>query len=177
MDQRGTHTPYDRLPEVPPLTVRSDDLADGSEMPMAHVHEGAGGHNRSPHLSWTGAPAATRGYAVTCFDPDTPRPEGWWHWVLVGLPVGVTSLSPAAGSVRSELLPRGALQLRNDFGNHCYDGAAPPRGHGPHRYMFVVSALDTDELGVDATTSARAAHELIVDHTLARGTLTVTWER
>lgn len=175
--QRDAGRPYDRLPSAPPLTVRSDDVADGSQMPMAQVHEGAGGDNRSPHLTWSGAPDETRGYAVTCFDPDAPRPQGWWHWVVVGLPPGVTSLSAAAGAVGSQRLPRGALQLRNDFGNRCYDGAAPPRGHGPHRYIFAVSALDTDQLGIHETTPAPVAQELIEDHTLARGLLTVTWER
>ena len=45
--QRDAGRPYDRLPSAPPLTVRSDDVADGSQMPMAQVHEGAGGDNRS----------------------------------------------------------------------------------------------------------------------------------
>ena len=29
-------------------------------------------------------------------------------------------------------------------------GAAPPEGHGDHRYMFVVSALGVDSLPIEA---------------------------
>ena len=32
-------------------------------------------------------------------------------------------------------------------------GAAPPEGHGDHRYMFVVSALGVDSLLIEASSS------------------------
>ena len=32
-----------------------------------------------------------------------------------------------------------------------YLGAAPPEGHGDHRYMFVVSALGVDSLPIEAS--------------------------
>ena len=58
----------------------------------------------------------------------------------------VTELPAGAGSPDGAGLPDGAVQLRNDGGLKQFIGAAPPPGHGPHRYYFVVHALDTDAL-------------------------------
>lgn len=170
-------SPYDFLPPVPNLIVRSDDLVHGAEIPVAHRLNSAGGENLSPHLAWSDAPAEARGYAVTCFDPDAPSVSGFWHWLLVGIPADVTDLATGIGTEESAGLPKGSLQLRNDFCDEAYSGAAPPPGDGPHRYLFAVSALDTNELDVDATDSAAYAGFTIVQHTIARGIVEVTFER
>jgi Raf kinase inhibitor-like YbhB/YbcL family protein len=168
--------PYDTLPEVPSFTLASAELTDGTRMPEAQVHDSAGGGNVSPSLTWSGAPEGTRGYAVTCFDPDAPTGCGFWHWIVTGLDASVTSLPAGAGAAGASL-PDGAISLRNDFGDFHYDGAAPPPGHGDHRYFFAVHALDTADLGVDAGASAAVGSFMTVAHTIARATLTVTWSR
>jgi hypothetical protein len=45
------------------------------------------------------------------------------------------------------------VQLRNDGGFPGYVGAAPPPGHGPHRYFVVVHAVGTEKLQVDESAS------------------------
>jgi hypothetical protein len=170
-------SPYDFLPPVPSFTVTSTDVGDGDVLPMSCVSGvmGAGGEDVSPQLSWSGFPEGTRGFAVTVFDPDAPTASGFWHWVVTALPASVTELPRGAGDREGSGLPAGARQLRNDAGFPGYVGAAPPAGHGPHRYFVVVHALDTEDTGVPADGSPAFHGFTLFGHTLARATLVATY--
>lgn len=168
--------PYEFLPPVPAFQVTSADLTDGEPMPQPHASGKMGvpgGADRSPQLSWSGFPDGTRGFAVTVYDPDAPTASGFWHWVVAGLPASVTELPSGAADGG---LPDGAVQLRNDAGFAGYVGAAPPAGHGRHRYFVVVHALDTADLGVPAEASPAYLGFNLFSHTLARATLVATYE-
>lgn len=166
--------PYDYLPPRPWFEVTSSDLVDGSTIPEAHVHSSAGGQNVSPQLEWSGAPAGTEGYVVTCFDPDAPTGCGFWHWSVLDLPAAVNHLDRGAGS-SDATLPGDAVHALTDFGAAAYGGSAPPAGDHPHRYMFVVHALDVPSLGLPAGTSPVAVAFNLAFHTLARARITVTF--
>jgi len=170
--------PYDFLPAVPSFTVTSTDCGPGEVLPIPHVSGvmGAGGDDRSPQLSWSGFPDGTRGFAVTVLDPDAPTASGFWHWAVANLPATVTELPSGAGARDGAGLPDGALQLRNDAGFAGYVGAAPPAGHGTHRYFIVVHAVDTERLDVDADTTPAVLGFNLFFHTLARATMVVTYE-
>ncbi|MEU3017563.1 YbhB/YbcL family Raf kinase inhibitor-like protein [Nocardiopsis sp. NPDC007018] len=170
-------SPYDFLPAVKAFTLTSDDLRDGGPLPRAQVSGlmGAGGEDVSPHLSWSGFPEGTRSFAVTCLDPDAPTASGFWHWAVCDVPVDVTELSADAGNGSG--LPARAVTLRNDAGSHRYVGAAPPAGHGPHRYVFVVHAVDVPSLGVDASASPAFLGFNLFTHSIGRATLTATHEQ
>ena len=66
--------------------------------------------------------------------------------------------------------------LRNDGGFAGYVGAAPPSGHGPHRYFIVVHAVDTEALDVSPDTTPAVLGFNLSFHTLARATLVATYE-
>ena len=163
--------PYDHLPEVPSFRVTSTDVTDGQPLDELFAHPSAGGKNLSPQLSWSGFPAETRGFAVTCFDPDAPTGSGFWHWIVVNLPASVTELERGA-----DPLPEGAFCVRNDYGERTYGGAAPPPGDRAHRYVFAVHAIDVDRLDVGPDASPAYVGFNLNFHTLARATLRPTFQ-
>ncbi len=171
--------PFARLPEVPSFTVTSTTIADGAAWSPAQysgIFGVPGGQDVSPQLSWSGAPDATLSYAVTVFDPDAPTMSGFWHWAVADIPAGVTELPEGAGDDAGSGLPPGAFQLANDAGSARFLGAAPPAGHGPHRYFVVVHALDVASLGVAPGTTPAVMAFTIFSHVLARAVLTATAE-
>ena len=170
--------PYEFLPDVPSFTVTSTDVADGEPLPKPQVSGimGAGGEDVSPQLEWSGFPDDTRSFAVTIYDPCAPTASGFWHWAVANIPASVTSLPSGAGDDDGSGLPDGAVQLRNDAGGNRYIGAAPPEGHGPHRYYVVVHAVDTDALDVDASATPAFLGFNLFFHTLARAIIVPTYE-
>src|SRR6476646_6305254 len=98
-----------------PILVTSTSFAADAVIPARHAFKGCGGENVSPQLSWRNAPKDTRGFVVTCFDPDAPTGSGFWHWVAVNLPVGVTELPRGV-----DPLPGDAFCVRNDYGERNY---------------------------------------------------------
>ncbi len=130
LERPESPNPYDLLPQVASFVVVSDDLSEGAPKPLVHASDWVGGGNVSPHLSWSGFPNETAGFAVTCYDPDAPTGSGFWHWAVAGLSKDVTELPRGAGTAGGSGLPKGAFMLRNDAGGTGYMGAGPPRETG-----------------------------------------------
>ena len=170
LDRPVSPNPYDLLPATASFTVTSDDVTDGAPLKDDQV---AAKGNTSPQLSWSGAPAGTKSYVVTCFDPDAPTPSGFWHWVLVDLPANVTSLETGAAAGD---LPGKAFHVRNDGGETGFMGAAPPQGDQVHRYFFVVHAVSEDSLGVDADASPAVVSFNLAFKSIGRAILKGTYQ-
>ena len=170
--------PYDRLPPTSAFAVVSDDVSDGEKLSLPQVSGifGAGGQDVSPHLRWSEFPAATRSFAVTIFDPDAPIVSGFWHWAVVDISATVTELASGAGDDSGSGLPDGAYQLPNDARMARYIGAAPPAGHGRHRYITVVHAVDVPTLGLDKAATPAFLGFNLAGHTLGRAIITPWFE-
>ncbi|MDN5916114.1 MAG: YbhB/YbcL family Raf kinase inhibitor-like protein [Pseudonocardia sp.] len=175
----GPPDPYDFLPDVATFELSSTDVSDQVPLKPPQVSGifGAGGEDVSPQLSWRGFPSTTRSFAVTCYDPDAPTASGFWHWAVLDIPVEVTSLPADAGSADGSGLPEGAITLPNDAGLVRYLGAAPPEGHGEHRYHFVVHAVDVARLGVPKGATPAFLGFNLFTHTLARARITALYGR
>ena len=111
------------------MKLASTSFADGGAIPAEFAFcapdpktHATLSKNRSPQLAWSGAPPATKSYAIVCHDPDVPsrgddvNQEGhvvraslarvdFFHWVLVDLPASVTAV--AAGEFSSSVTPHG----------------------------------------------------------------------
>lgn len=172
LDRPRAEDPYAKLPSVPSFTVTSDDVSDGQPLDDAQV---AAKGNRSPQLSWSGAPEGTKSFVVTTYDPDAPTPSGFWHWIAVDIPADVTELPAGAGD-GDDSLPGGAFHVRNDVGERGFTGAAPPQGDHYHRYYFVVHAVGEEKLGVDSDASPAVVSFNLAFKTLGRAMVQGTYQ-
>lgn len=161
------------------FTLTSPDVQAGHSIARTYVYRGSGctGQNVSPALHWSGAPAGTKSFVVTVYDPDAPTGAGWWHWVVADIPAGVHGLPRGAGDPGGKGLPAQAIQLRNDYGGHGYGGPCPPRGAPPHHYQFRVFALDVARLPVNGKTPPDQLGYLIHMHTLGVAELVARYGR
>ena len=161
------------------FTLTSPEIKAGGTMPKSFEFNGFGcsGENKSPVLKWTGAPAGTKSFAVTMYDPDAPTGSGWWHWVVVNIPADVKELASNAGAVGGANLPAGASHVKVDFGFAGWGGTCPPQGDKPHRYVFTVYALKTDKLDLPADATAALAGFMINANKIGKASFTAKYGR
>ena len=164
------------------FTVSSNSFKDGDYLAKDFILSadfgfGCAGGNKSPHLKWSGAPAGTKSFAVTCFDPDAPTGSGFWHWLVVNIPAERDASWRSAPAAPAASCRAGALQTRTDFGAPGYGGPCPPEGDHPHRYLFTVFAVCADKLPVKADTSAAVVGFNLHFATLAKAAIMGLFKR
>jgi hypothetical protein len=157
------------------LTLSSTDL--GGQLSKVQEFNGFGckGENISPSLSWSAAPKETKSFAISIYDPDAPTGSGWWHWQVVNIPVTANSISTDASAKHT--LPKGALEITNDYGSVGFGGACPPVGDKAHTYIVTVYALDVETLPVEASTNAPIVGYQINAHTIEKASLVSYYAR
>lgn len=154
------------------ITIRSTAFEPGKQIPKKYTGEG---EDLSPPLTWSGAPAETKEFALICDDPDAPRPEPWVHWVIYGIPGKLSGLPEGLpNELRLPNLP--AVQGKNTWNKVGYNGAMPPPGHGVHRYYFKLYALDA-ELKLQPGLTKDELLKQIKPHVIAEGELVGTYQR
>jgi Raf kinase inhibitor-like YbhB/YbcL family protein len=152
------------------LVVSSRSFVDGQRLPVDFTCDGK---NISPHIRWQGVPVGGKSFALICDDPDAPA-GNFVHWVIFNIPVTVLELAENVPAIKK--LEDGSQQGVNGFGRIGYGGACPPRGHGVHRYLFTVYALDCN-LGLQPGASRAVLEAAILGHVLARGQIIGRYSR
>jgi Raf kinase inhibitor-like YbhB/YbcL family protein len=156
---------------IPSFEVRSDAFLDDQPMPARYTADGAGW---SPALEWRGLPADTHGVALIVEDSDAPSPEPLVHAIVVDLqPEG----SLAEGALDSpDHKGAGLATGRNSYLRQSWLPPDPPRGHGPHHYVFQIFALGAGP-GFSQTPGRKEFFERVHARVLAAGSITATYER
>ena len=153
--------------EPVPFELSSPAFANGAPIPIAYTGEG---QDVSPPLVWTGVPEGTEQLLLVVEDPDAPTPQPWIHWVLANLRPDLPGLAEGSDG--------GGSAATNSFRKLGYGGPMPPPGHGPHRYVFTLYALD---FWVDLPAGGFTLHDLqrgpLAEHTLGTAELVGTYER
>ena len=127
------------------FVLSSSAFADNGTMAQKYMGKNPAnpnciGENVSPPLEWSNAPAATRSYAIIMYDQEGRNGLGLSHWVAYGIDAATTSLPEGAGDGQ-----RGGIVGGNNFlGKGSYYGGCPPKGTGPHHYVFTIIATDLD---------------------------------
>lgn len=137
-----------------PFALRSSAFGAGGVIPDRYAEmDGV-----SPPLEWENAPEGARSFALAVTDPDLPAqfefPRAFAHWMILNIPGDATGLPEGASP--GGMLPRGALELPNDFAafripgpDRGYGGPWPP--DGAHRYVFSLYALKSDRLEISGS--------------------------
>ena len=159
--------------------VSSPAIGSDGTIPSKYIANAFGctGENISLPLVWKDVPADAKSLAITMYDPDAPTGSGFWHWLVVNLPVSTTELPEGAGEVGNSKIPAGAVQARGDAGVPGYFGPCPPQGDAPHRYIFTVFAVKTDKLEVDENTSGAVVGFNLHFNTIDKASVTYTYGR
>ena len=151
------------------FTVSSKDFAEGAKIPVEHTCDGP---DRSPALSWNGAPKDSKAFAIVMEDPDASKGT-FTHWTAWNLPQGARALDRGV-PVKAEL-GDGTIQGKTDFGRVGYAGPCPPKGPA-HRYVFRVFALEAP-LEVDNDAPPDDVIAAVKKRSLADAKLTGTYQR
>jgi Raf kinase inhibitor-like YbhB/YbcL family protein len=121
--------------KVMSFVLQTEAFPEGGEIPAKYT---CSGEDVSPALSWNDAPTATKSFVLLVEDPDAPSGT-FTHWVVYDLPANARHLRE--GVAKSDDVPGGGRQGRNDSRRIGYAGPCPPPGK-PHRYVFKLFALD-----------------------------------
>lgn len=164
-----------RLSAPTTLEVSSPEFAHGATMPAAY--RGTSGVN--PPIRWSNLPPETREVVMIVEDVDVPMTAPLVHAILYAmLP---TKNGIGAGDIPKlrrgnfDRIPGASLGKGAGFGPGWVP-VTPIPGHGPHRYVFQVFALDTKLPLVAKPPSKKALLEAMAGHVIARGATVGTAE-
>ncbi len=132
---------------------------------------GCDGGNLSPALSWSGAPADTKSYAIVLVDLGANPPTGFVHWVAYGIAANKTGFAEGEASKPSGTFVGG----RSGIGRETYFGPCPPATDKVHPYTFVLMATDLAPGALKAGMTRDELAAALKGHIVARTTLVLRY--
>lgn len=147
------------------FSLSSSSFKPGAAIPKDFTCDGS---NRSPQLSWSGAPATAKSFALIVDDPDAPGGT-FTHWVLFDIPASSQQLVEGTAAI--------GFGGTNSFGQAKYQGPCPPIGRGAHRYFFTLYALDLSTLNLKIGAPRNQVEAAIESHVLGQAQLLGKYER
>ena len=156
------------------FTLKSNDLGGQLTKSQEFNSFGCSGDNISPELHWSHPPKGTKSFAITIYDEDAPTGSGWWHWAVVNIPVGTSKIETGASGKK---MPKGTIEVLNDYGTIGFGGACPPKGDKAHRYVITVYALDVDTLPIKQETNDPIVGYQINAHTISKASMISYYQR
>ncbi|MCC2980904.1 MULTISPECIES: YbhB/YbcL family Raf kinase inhibitor-like protein [unclassified Sphingomonas] len=156
------------------IDLSSPAFAQDARLPPRFTADGEG---VSPPLVWGALPAGTASLALLVEDADAPAPQPLVHAIVWGM-------APDTGR-----LPEGAIVAdgagmsdTGDVGRNSFLGEGwlppdPPTGHGEHRYVFQLFALDEGVEDPGQSPGRSALVRAMAGHVLAAGLLIGTYSR
>jgi Raf kinase inhibitor-like YbhB/YbcL family protein len=154
------------------IEVSSPAFDYNASIPSRYTADGEG---ISPPLEWRDVPADAQAIVLLVEDADSPVPQPFVHAIVWDLPGADGSLPEGALPTSRRDVEAGEMG-KSSYLTPTYVPPDPPPGHGPHRYVFQIFALDvaprfTRPPGRSALLNA------IQDHVIAKGLLIGRYER
>ncbi|MEG3176662.1 YbhB/YbcL family Raf kinase inhibitor-like protein [Sphingomonas sp. RB3P16] len=153
-----------------PIALSSPAFGDWSEMPARFTADGA---SVSPPLQWDTVPEGTQSLALIVEDADSPTPAPLVHAILWGMNVATTGL--AEGAIAADGAA-GAIGI-NSYLSQGWLAPDPPSGHGEHRYVFQLFALDCPPEDLGDGPGRGAVLNAMAGHVIGAGMLTGLYSR
>jgi Raf kinase inhibitor-like YbhB/YbcL family protein len=156
------------------FSIESKAFADGSTIDMKYRCTGP-----SPDLKWSGAPAATKSYAIVMKDvtpagTNTLDTAGTLHWIIYDIPASVMMLPEGVMVGYMPSAPMGAKQAPNYNAANGFQGPCYPFSPSTATYELTLYAIDVDTLpGLTMSSANTDVVMAISGHMLASTKLTI----
>lgn len=156
------------------IDLSSPAFAQDARLPPRFTADGEG---VSPPLVWGPLPDGTASLALLVEDADAPAPQPLVHAIVWGMAADAGRLAEGAivadGAGDAETGDVG----RNSYLSEGWLPPDPPTGHGEHRYVFQLFALDAGVEDPGESPGRSALIRAMAGHVLAAGLLIGTYSR
>lgn len=156
------------------IDLSSPAFAQDERLPPRFTADGEG---VSPPLVWGPLPDGTASLALLVEDADAPAPQPLVHAIVWGMAADAGRLAEGAivadGAGDAETGDVG----RNSYLSEGWLPPDPPTGHGEHRYVFQLFALDAGVEDPGTSPGRSALIRAMAGHVLAAGLLIGTYSR